>query len=408
MADNLAALLANAAQTNADFDFGKLNKSYWEGLEQAYKQKQRSLFEGGAPTKDDGTIDWDKVSSRTLQAGGVPALGELTTLQKVMTDMGIKAGLGGMSNNVFGGPGAAPAAPPSAAPSRLVSPSVSGSSGAVADDNMEIPPRTIAAANAPPAARPAPAQPAAPPAAAQPAPTQLPPPPPVSPLVPRPVQTTPITPPQMAPQSVPLPPPRPVMAQAPAAPPQAAVQQAPPPQPPVQQPPPQAGSPQAAGMSPATEAALHAAGLVPEGRSVAQHVNLLQRAAALANSSGVRDAGKPYNDALNNIAKFIEQRSAPTDTQKDYELEVRQGYKGSFNDYQNMQQGQKLRFAVDQDTMKEIGTQAAQMVRIRPLLDEALRLSEKSYAGYAGKVAPYWAKVVSAFGINPGEMAWRL
>jgi hypothetical protein len=312
-----------------------------------------------------------------LQTGGIPALGTLTTLQKVMADLGIKTGLQQMSGGVFGGqPEGQPQLPRSLS-----------STGATAteskpvpanDPTMTIPPRQVAAANAP--------QP----------------------------QAVPQQPPQQ--QQVPLPPQRPMVPQAVPQP----VAQRPPVAPPpgmvvgpdgrlspdltqVPQPPvPQVGT---AGMSPATEAALHAAGLVPESRTVAQHVNILQRGAALAASTGVRNAGQPYNDALNNIAKFIEQRSAPTDMQKNYEMEVRQGFKGSFDQYQTSQMSQDLRFAVDKDTMKEIGTQAAQMVRIRPLLDEALRLSEKSGSGYAGQLLPYWSKVVSAFGINPGEVA---
>jgi hypothetical protein len=293
----------------------------------------------------------------------------------------------------------------------IVSPSISGGATVrpddkrpVATDNMEVDPRQVAAANAP---QPSPVP--------QPQPTQLPAPPPIAP---RPVQTIPQQP-QPAPQQAPLPPQRPMI-------PQPVAQQAPAPQQP--QPtavPPgmvvgpdgrltpdltQAAQPpvpptQTTGMSPATEAALRQSGLIPEGRTVAQHVNLLQRAAALAQSSGVRDAGKVYIDALNNIAKVIEQSSAMTDMGKNYQMYLRQGGTASFEDFQSQQMSQDLRFAVDKDTMKEIGSQAAQMVRVRPLLDEALRLSEKSYSGYAGTLAPYWSKVVSAFGMNPGEMA---
>jgi hypothetical protein len=36
MAD-ITQLLANAADTKADFDFGKLNKSYWDGKDQFAK-----------------------------------------------------------------------------------------------------------------------------------------------------------------------------------------------------------------------------------------------------------------------------------------------------------------------------------------------------------------------------------
>jgi hypothetical protein len=41
MAD-ITQLLANAADTKADFDFGKLNKSYWEGKDQFAKNDLRT------------------------------------------------------------------------------------------------------------------------------------------------------------------------------------------------------------------------------------------------------------------------------------------------------------------------------------------------------------------------------
>jgi hypothetical protein len=52
MADEIAALIANSGRTNADFSqIGDIAKSYWEGKDQAYKQKLRNVFSdenGGA------------------------------------------------------------------------------------------------------------------------------------------------------------------------------------------------------------------------------------------------------------------------------------------------------------------------------------------------------------------------
>jgi hypothetical protein len=42
--------LANSAQTNADFDLGKINKSYWEGQDQYAKNQLRDAFKDGVPT----------------------------------------------------------------------------------------------------------------------------------------------------------------------------------------------------------------------------------------------------------------------------------------------------------------------------------------------------------------------
>jgi hypothetical protein len=46
---DITQLLANAADTKADFDFGKLNKSYWEGKDQFAKNELRDAFRDGVP-----------------------------------------------------------------------------------------------------------------------------------------------------------------------------------------------------------------------------------------------------------------------------------------------------------------------------------------------------------------------
>jgi len=385
MADNnIAALLANAAQTNADFDFGKLNKSYYHGLEEAYKQKERELFKDGVPMKGDGSVDWDAVSSRTLQAGGVGALGNVTALQKVMAELGIKAGLQGLGRSAFPQPG-------EPQPQQRLPASTSGNQAiqtepkavSSTDPTMTVSPRQVAAANAP---QPPPQQ------------AQLPAPPPVPPYIPRPVQTVPQPPPQQAAPQPPARPPVMPQSQPVAAVPRVAPDLTQAPQPPIPQ-------PSVGAISPEVEAGLRASGLVPEGRSVADHVALLSRYAQLAQTTGVRDAGKIYLDRLDQIAKFVAGRQGTTPEQSNYEMARRQGFSGTFQEYQDQDKSKELRMSVDKDTMQEIGKQAAQMVRVRPLLDEALRLSANSASGYAGTLAPYWSKAISAFGINPGEIA---
>jgi hypothetical protein len=77
MADNIAALLAGAAKTNANFNFDELGKSYWAGLDEAYKRRTQDAFlnaQSDASLLDDkGQLDPSKVFSRAVQVGGVPA-----------------------------------------------------------------------------------------------------------------------------------------------------------------------------------------------------------------------------------------------------------------------------------------------------------------------------------------------
>lgn len=83
----LLSLLANGAQTNADFDFGKINKSYWEGLDQSAKNDLRDAFKptaanpNGVPMLPDGkSLDLPAIMKTLFQkgdiAGGVGLVGE--------------------------------------------------------------------------------------------------------------------------------------------------------------------------------------------------------------------------------------------------------------------------------------------------------------------------------------------
>jgi hypothetical protein len=70
MAD-IAQLLANAADTKADFDFGKLNKSYWEGQDQYAKNQLRDAFREGVPLGPDGQPDFAAMAKTLFQRGGL-------------------------------------------------------------------------------------------------------------------------------------------------------------------------------------------------------------------------------------------------------------------------------------------------------------------------------------------------
>lgn len=68
---DIAALLSNAAQTNADFDLGKINKSYWEGRDQFAKNDLRDAFRNGVPTGPDGQPDFGAMAKVLFQKGGL-------------------------------------------------------------------------------------------------------------------------------------------------------------------------------------------------------------------------------------------------------------------------------------------------------------------------------------------------
>ncbi len=70
MAD-ITQLLANAAQTNADFDFGKLNRSYWEGENQRYERDKRDIFKNGVPLDGSGQPDFAAISKTFFQKGDI-------------------------------------------------------------------------------------------------------------------------------------------------------------------------------------------------------------------------------------------------------------------------------------------------------------------------------------------------
>ena len=78
MADDIAALIANSARTNADFSqIGNIPKAYYEGQDQAYKQRGRNIFSdenGGLPRDKDGNVDYQKAYERVVTVLGAPAI----------------------------------------------------------------------------------------------------------------------------------------------------------------------------------------------------------------------------------------------------------------------------------------------------------------------------------------------
>jgi hypothetical protein len=70
MAD-IDAIIAGGAKTNADFDFGKINRSYWQGRDEFAKNDLRDAFKGGVPTLPDGSIDYATMQRTLYQKGAL-------------------------------------------------------------------------------------------------------------------------------------------------------------------------------------------------------------------------------------------------------------------------------------------------------------------------------------------------
>jgi len=81
MADfqNIASLIALGPRVpSIDFSaLGNLPNAYWEGLNQAYQQRNRDLFQNGVPGTD------REIANAVLKAGGAPALPNVIGLQEL-------------------------------------------------------------------------------------------------------------------------------------------------------------------------------------------------------------------------------------------------------------------------------------------------------------------------------------
>jgi len=68
---DIDSIIAGGAKTNADFDFNKINKSYWEGQDQYAKNQLRDAFKDGVPTTADGQPDFAAMAKTLFQKGGL-------------------------------------------------------------------------------------------------------------------------------------------------------------------------------------------------------------------------------------------------------------------------------------------------------------------------------------------------
>lgn len=91
------------------FDFGPkisgLTKSYYEGLDQAYKRRNQDAFQDGVPKGADGQPDLPAIASTIMQQGGT---GPSLEAGKLVQQQGLLRGLQSMGTNVFGGGGQQP------------------------------------------------------------------------------------------------------------------------------------------------------------------------------------------------------------------------------------------------------------------------------------------------------------
>jgi hypothetical protein len=72
-------LIANSAKTDPKMweAFSNIPRAYYEGQDQAYKQKMRNVFSdenGGLPRDDKGNVDFQKAYERLVTVGGAPAI----------------------------------------------------------------------------------------------------------------------------------------------------------------------------------------------------------------------------------------------------------------------------------------------------------------------------------------------
>lgn len=142
MAD-IDAIIAGGAKTNADFDFGKINRSYWQGRDEYAKNELRDAFKGGVPTLPDGSIDYATMQRTLYQKGALDQGNALSGISARAGELEALRGADGMS-------------PPQAQP--IVGPSTSRNS--VTPDPGKRMDTAQAPAAAPSAPQGAPGQPA--------------------------------------------------------------------------------------------------------------------------------------------------------------------------------------------------------------------------------------------------------
>lgn len=104
MAD-IDQIIAGGAKTNADFNFGKINDAYWAGKDQQFKNDERELFKGGVPKNPDGSINYSAMRDALFQHGNVASGTALDNLdvqrQQLRLGQEVSGRLGAIEN---GGP----------------------------------------------------------------------------------------------------------------------------------------------------------------------------------------------------------------------------------------------------------------------------------------------------------------
>lgn len=129
---DISQLLAGAAQTNADWNaLPNINKSYWEGLDQNFKGRQRDVFANGIPTNDDGSPNYAEAAKRFYQVGDINNANTMSNLdiqrQQLKLGQDASRALGGIES----GNGQPPLNVPTVNPGSNAPPSMSRTASAV-------------------------------------------------------------------------------------------------------------------------------------------------------------------------------------------------------------------------------------------------------------------------------------
>jgi hypothetical protein len=400
MAD-IDQIIASGAKTTADFDFNKIVQGYWEGKDQAAKNRVRDAFSGGVPTTPDGSPDFAAMSKTLFEKGdlqqGVAAAN--LGIQRDQLRMGQQAAER-MGAAESGAPAPAPTSfPPSTSrnASAVVAKPISAASqpstsGATPGQGTTIaqvltaqgiPNDQIGAASASVARQMGIADPNAPIDVNDPRVRNV--------LVPAVQQLKRMGVGQVIPEGQPSPPPQVV--------PQVS-QPAPAPQAVPAQP---AANPQVNQGTFGAPSAVATRGAIPTGTDPE-----IQKQVAMYTSIASNPAyPKSVQEAALSRLKALQEQGQPTGPMKEYDLARRQGYQGTLQDYTAESEAKKTAAteeaklgAQKYQTLVESGVKAQQEIPQLEMLQEQMN-DPNFYSGIGEKYNLMAKRLQAAVGMNP-------